>query len=109
MECVFIAVFEIILEYLQTRDWQEAFFTILPQRKGAVPTDKACDGPPHDEWCARAEGGSDSEEECGRDEPASPQHAEETEEGSPAARGQCAAPTLPGPLVRRDTLGGSEK
>ncbi|XP_006893144.1 PREDICTED: tRNA methyltransferase 10 homolog A [Elephantulus edwardii] len=35
-------VFEIILEYLQKRDWQEAFFTILPQRKGAVPTEKAC-------------------------------------------------------------------
>ncbi|KAG7461898.1 hypothetical protein MATL_G00196060 [Megalops atlanticus] len=30
-------VFEIILAYLEKRDWQEAFFTILPQRKGAVP------------------------------------------------------------------------
>ncbi|XP_074084197.1 tRNA methyltransferase 10 homolog A [Macrotis lagotis] len=33
-------VFEIVLEYLETRDWQEAFFSILPQRKGAVPADK---------------------------------------------------------------------
>ncbi|KAG9339151.1 hypothetical protein JZ751_024183 [Albula glossodonta] len=30
-------VFEIILAYLEKRDWQEAFFTILPQRKGAMP------------------------------------------------------------------------
>ncbi|KAM4612338.1 tRNA methyltransferase 10 homolog A [Polymixia lowei] len=30
-------VFEIILAYLEKDDWQEAFFTILPQRKGAVP------------------------------------------------------------------------
>ncbi|XP_043530390.1 RNA (guanine-9-)-methyltransferase domain-containing protein 2 [Chiloscyllium plagiosum] len=30
-------VFEIILMYLEKQNWQEAFFTILPQRKGAVP------------------------------------------------------------------------
>ncbi|XP_030636536.1 tRNA methyltransferase 10 homolog A [Chanos chanos] len=30
-------VFEIILAYLEKRDWQEAFFTVLPQRKGATP------------------------------------------------------------------------
>ncbi|KAJ8262065.1 hypothetical protein GJAV_G00161760 [Gymnothorax javanicus] len=30
-------VFEIILAYLEKRDWQEAFFMVLPQRKGAVP------------------------------------------------------------------------
>ncbi|XP_061108677.1 RNA (guanine-9-)-methyltransferase domain-containing protein 2 [Conger conger] len=30
-------VFEIILAYLEKGDWQEAFFTVLPQRKGAVP------------------------------------------------------------------------
>ncbi|XP_048458705.1 RNA (guanine-9-)-methyltransferase domain-containing protein 2 [Rhincodon typus] len=30
-------VFEIILMYLEKQNWQEAFFSILPQRKGAVP------------------------------------------------------------------------
>lgn len=30
------AVFEIILAYLEKGNWQEAFFTVLPQRKGAV-------------------------------------------------------------------------
>ncbi|KAL4641543.1 tRNA methyltransferase 10A-like [Arapaima gigas] len=33
-------VFEIILAFLEKRDWQEAFFSILPQRKGAVPLDQ---------------------------------------------------------------------
>lgn len=33
-------VFEIILAYMEKRDWQEAFFTVLPQRKGAVPVDE---------------------------------------------------------------------
>ncbi|KAB1282241.1 tRNA methyltransferase 10-like protein A [Camelus dromedarius] len=62
---VFLAVFEIILEYLETRDWQEAFFTILPQRKGAVPTDKACESSSHDKKLAQVEDGlnSDSSEE----------------------------------------------
>uniref|UniRef100_A0A8C8XH29 tRNA methyltransferase 10 homolog A n=1 Tax=Panthera leo TaxID=9689 RepID=A0A8C8XH29_PANLE len=54
-------VFEIILEYLETRDWQEAFFTILPQRKGAVPTDKACASSSHDKNSASVEGGLDSD------------------------------------------------
>lgn len=33
------AVFEIILVYLERGSWEEAFFTILPQRKGAVAVD----------------------------------------------------------------------
>ena len=69
MEFVFVAVFEIILEYLETRDWQEAFFTILPQRKGAVPTDQACESCSHDKKFARVEGGlnSDSSEDANTD------------------------------------------
>ncbi|XP_070710933.1 tRNA methyltransferase 10 homolog A isoform X1 [Pempheris klunzingeri] len=33
-------VFEIILAYLEKGSWQEAFFTVLPQRKGAVAVDE---------------------------------------------------------------------
>ncbi|XP_041820995.1 RNA (guanine-9-)-methyltransferase domain-containing protein 2 isoform X3 [Chelmon rostratus] len=33
-------VFEIILAYLEKGTWQEAFFTVLPQRKGAVAVDQ---------------------------------------------------------------------
>ncbi|XP_062964140.1 tRNA methyltransferase 10 homolog A isoform X1 [Cynocephalus volans] len=75
-------VFEIILEYLETGDWQEAFFTILPQRKGAVPTDKACESSSHDKKSARVEGGLDSdssEEDYSRNELDSP-HEEEKQD-----------------------------
>lgn len=34
------AVFEIILAYLEKGSWQEAFFTILPQRKGVTAINK---------------------------------------------------------------------
>lgn len=33
-------MFEIILAYLEKGSWQEAFFTVLPQRKGAVAVDQ---------------------------------------------------------------------
>ncbi|NXX40778.1 TM10A methyltransferase, partial [Tricholaema leucomelas] len=42
-----VAVFEIILAYLEKRDWKEAFFSILPQRKGAVPLGEANNSSKH--------------------------------------------------------------
>lgn len=66
-------VFEIILEFLETRDWQEAFFTILPPRKGAVPAHKACESSPWDQQSLQEGWDSGSEgEPCGND-PDSPQ------------------------------------
>lgn len=79
MEFFFVSVFEIILEYLDTRDWQEAFFTVLPQRKGAVPTDKTSESSAHDKKSSRVEGGLDSdssEEETSRNELDSPPEEE---------------------------------
>lgn len=77
-------VFEIILEYLETRDWQEAFFTILPQRKGAVPTDKTCESASHDSQSVKMEEcGSDSdssEEEDSRNELDSPREEKQDKE-----------------------------
>ncbi|XP_037365541.1 tRNA methyltransferase 10 homolog A [Talpa occidentalis] len=72
-------VFEIILKYLETRNWQEAFFTVLPQRKGAVPTDETCGSFSSDQKSTRVGGGLDSdssEEQNSRNEQDSP-HEEE--------------------------------
>ncbi|XP_042326230.1 tRNA methyltransferase 10 homolog A [Sceloporus undulatus] len=40
-------VFEIILAYLEKRDWEEAFFTVLPQRKGAKSLNEKMDKSVH--------------------------------------------------------------
>lgn len=45
-------VFEIILAYLEKQDWDKAFFTILPQRKGAVPAGES-DGT--EQYCVGAD------------------------------------------------------
>lgn len=34
------AVFEIILAYVERGSWQDAFFSVLPQRKGATAIDQ---------------------------------------------------------------------
>ncbi|NWR56710.1 TM10A methyltransferase, partial [Bucorvus abyssinicus] len=47
MVCLVVAVFEIILAYLEKRDWKEAFFCVLPQRKGAVPLGEANESSKH--------------------------------------------------------------
>lgn len=39
-------MFEIILAYLEKGSWQEAFFTVLPQRKGVVAVGRDATEPP---------------------------------------------------------------
>ncbi|XP_031231498.1 tRNA methyltransferase 10 homolog A [Mastomys coucha] len=78
-------VFEIILEFLETRDWQEAFFTILPQRKGAVPAHKACESSPQDHQSLPGGWDSASEGEHCRDDPDSPQKEEQGQQSSPVS------------------------
>ncbi|KAG8518359.1 tRNA methyltransferase 10A, partial [Galemys pyrenaicus] len=76
-------VFEIILKYLETRNWQEAFCTVLPQRKGAVPTDKACGSFSSAQRPAQAGGGSDSDpsdDPGSGDDRASPREEEQQQE-----------------------------
>ncbi|XP_035531517.1 tRNA methyltransferase 10 homolog A [Morone saxatilis] len=55
-------VFEIILAYLEKGSWQEAFFTVLPQRKGAVAVDQ-------DETTAQEKEEEDSDSDSDPDTP----------------------------------------
>ncbi|XP_034627943.1 tRNA methyltransferase 10 homolog A [Trachemys scripta elegans] len=41
-------VFEIILSYLEKKNWKEAFFSVLPPRKGASPLGEANDSSKHE-------------------------------------------------------------
>ena len=75
-------MYEIILEFLETRDWQEAFFTILPQKKGAVPAHKACESSPQDHQSLPEGWDSASEEEHCR---ADPDSLHKEEQGQPSS------------------------
>ncbi|KAM3857590.1 tRNA methyltransferase 10 homolog A [Diretmus argenteus] len=55
-------VFEIILAHLEKGSWQEAFFTVLPQRKGAVAVDP-------DEAAAREKQDEDSDSDSDTNTP----------------------------------------
>ncbi|KAJ0006455.1 hypothetical protein NQD34_013728 [Periophthalmus magnuspinnatus] len=55
-------VFEIILAYLEKGNWQDAFFTVLPQRKGAVALDQ--DGAQDQEEEEEQESDFDSDEQA---------------------------------------------
>ncbi|KAJ0055743.1 hypothetical protein NL108_011336 [Boleophthalmus pectinirostris] len=60
-------VFEIILSYLEKGNWQDAFFTVLPQRKGAVALDQDGTGAQDQDEQAEEEeqeSDSDSDEEA---------------------------------------------
>ncbi|XP_012735620.2 RNA (guanine-9-)-methyltransferase domain-containing protein 2 [Fundulus heteroclitus] len=54
-------VFEIILAYLEKGSWQEAFFTVLPQRKGAVAVSQDQTNPQENDDNEEEESSSDSD------------------------------------------------
>ncbi|KAF3836786.1 hypothetical protein F7725_004250 [Dissostichus mawsoni] len=62
-------VCEIILAYLEKGSWKEAFFTVLPQRKGAVAVDK--DGADHQE--------KEAEDSDSDSDPETQQHTEKAQ------------------------------
>ncbi|XP_064199556.1 RNA (guanine-9-)-methyltransferase domain-containing protein 2 [Anguilla rostrata] len=94
-------VFEIILAYLEKRDWQEAFFTVLPQRKGAIPVGQEGSATKDEAEEQDSDSDSDSAEpiakkKCfgARDQPESGeqggQEAEHSQSGQPITEGTAA-------------------
>ncbi|GMS97793.1 hypothetical protein PENTCL1PPCAC_19968, partial [Pristionchus entomophagus] len=70
-------VFEIMVLYWQTRDWEKAFFTVIPQRKGATKKDE-------ESPLLAVEEGTVEEEEASVDK----REAEEMEDAQSIAKGE---------------------